>query len=93
MEKYCGLDQIQGNLDRYALRYGPLLMALVPGPDASDEVPRIVLTPEDLLGNLKLIEGGQLEFGIDPYPGFRYKPYWRVEGETFSCFPVVDPAA
>ena len=46
--KYTGLDQINGNLDRYSLLYGPILMALEGPLTGPDKVPQLASTPENL---------------------------------------------
>ena len=89
--KYTGLEQIRG-YDRYALMYGPVLMALVGELNGPGGVPHLVLEPEELPGALKPTAGRQLEWSIDGFPRYHFAPYWRVETESFTCFPLVQPA-
>ncbi len=87
--KYTGLDQINGNLDRYALLYGPVLMALKGDLNSPDKVPQIATTPADLPGILTPIPGNPLQFKVKGYPSYKYIPYWQVS-ETFTCFPIIN---
>jgi hypothetical protein len=89
--KYTGLDQIEGNYDRYALMYGPVLMALQGDLNGPGGVPQIAVAPDDLPGLLTPVEANPLEYNIKGYPGYRYVPYWKIDTESFTCFPVVQP--
>jgi DUF1680 family protein len=89
--KYTGLDQIEGNYDRYALMYGPILMALQGDLNGPGGVPQIPVAPDDLPGLLTPVGGDPLEYNIPGYPGYKYVPYWKLDTEPFTCFPVVQP--
>jgi hypothetical protein len=89
--KYTGLDQVEGNYDRYALLHGPVLMALQGELQGPGGVPRLAVAPEDLPGLLKPVDGKPLEYEVTGYPDYRYRPYWNIDTETFTCFPVVQP--
>jgi DUF1680 family protein len=86
---YTGMDQ-DPDRERYALLYGPLLMALV-GADDLD----IPFT--ELAGRLKPMgqpaDGGtgdtQLRFTVQGMPGVHYQPYWQIQDEVFTCFPTM----
>jgi hypothetical protein len=86
---YTGLDQIEGH-QRFALEYGPVLMALI-GSDSA------VLTAsgaraEAILERLKPDPFRPLHFNIDGHPQYKYVPYWQVLTEPFTCFPAIDLA-
>jgi hypothetical protein len=86
---YTGLDQIEGH-QRFALEYGPVLMALI-GSDSA------VLTAsgaraEAILERLKPDPFRPLHFNIDGHPQYKYVPYWQVLTESFTCFPAIDLA-
>lgn len=81
--KYTGLDQAPGNVDRYALLRGPILMAL------NDAHARIAADPAALPGLLNAVEGCPLEYEVRG-TACRFVPYWKVEGR-FTCFPLVQP--
>jgi hypothetical protein len=81
--KYVGLDQAADNVDRYALLYGPILMAL------GDPLGRIKAEPAELPGLLTPVEGKPLHFGVKG-TSYGFLPYWQVEG-GFTCFPMVQP--
>lgn len=86
---YAGLDQVEGNLDRYALQYGPVLMALCGELGGVGDVPRIAVSAAALPHLLQPVAGSPLEFMVRDYPGYRYVPYWTVDEEAFTCFPIV----
>jgi uncharacterized protein len=88
--KYSGLDQVNGNMDRYALIYGPLLMALQGPLNGPENVPQIVIKPADLPGLLTTIQNNPLQFNIKDYPSYKYVPYWQASG-AFTCFPIIKP--
>jgi DUF1680 family protein len=89
--KYTGLDQIEGNYDRYALMYGPVLMALQGDLNGPGGVPQIAVAPDDLPGLLTPVETNPLEYNIKDYPRYSYVPYWKIDTESFTCFPSVQP--
>ncbi len=99
MFAYTGVDQIAGGT-RHALMLGPVLMALVEHEeefkDETDEpFPRVRLIghPDKLVGRLRPLPGERLHFAIDGCPGHEYMPYWEIDGEYFSVFPVFQPLA
>lgn len=90
LTRYEGVDQMQGR-ERYALEYGPLLMAVLDAADA--EVIVISDTgPETLLSLLKPVPDRPLHFvlpaQINP-EDTRFVPYFEIESESFSCFPSI----
>jgi DUF1680 family protein len=90
LTKYEGSDQVQGRA-RYALEYGPLLMAALHAADAelliaSDKGPR------KLLAQLKPVREQPLHFVLpaDLNPAdTQFVPYFQIRDEPFSCFPIV----
>ena len=88
--KYTGLDQVNGNMDRYALLYGPILMALQGPLTGPDNVCQIGVAPTDLPELLTPVSDIPLYFNIRNYPAYKYVPYYQVS-ETFTCFPIVQP--
>lgn len=81
LHKYTGLDQDQRR-DRYALEYGPVLMALVGAAD-------LEITQRSLANRLSPIPGSPLHYGVAGYPGCKYIPYWQIQAEKFTCFPTL----
>ncbi len=81
LTRYAGADQDE-NGDRYALEYGPVLMALL-GATGLD------LAADGLLSRLMPREGRPLEFDVAGRPECTYLPYWQVQEEPFTCFPVL----
>lgn len=103
LTKYTGIDQIQGR-ERFALEYGPLLMAAVGAADAKLTVRR-ASSPQELLARLQSTADRQLSFTLsDPMTRvmadvageseIEFRPYFSVlTEESFSCFPVVETKA
>lgn len=89
LTRYEGLDKIEGH-QRFALEYGPVLMALI----GSDSAVLSVSGPrhEAILSHLQPDPFQPLHFNIDGHPQFKYVPYWQVVSEPFTCFPVIDLA-
>ena len=81
--KYTGLDQAAGNVDRYALLHGPILMAL------NDADGRIYSNPATLPNLLQAVASGPVHYQVKG-TAYRFVPYWQVEG-NFTCFPMVQP--
>lgn len=87
LAEYVGIDQIPGH-KRYSLTYGPLLYAAVGSGDAKLRATD-PSRPESLLHLLQPKPGAPLHFTVADNPGVEYMPYWQVDQEEFSCFPVV----
>jgi DUF1680 family protein len=81
LTQYTGLDQ-DADHDRYALRYGPVLMALEGGTDLDIPV-------ESLASQLQPAADQPLFFDVVGHPGYQYVPYWQVQTESFTCFPTL----
>lgn len=90
--RYTGLDQLEGNPDRVALLFGPLLMALVGAPQGEGRVPRVAASAEELPALLRRTAAGSLEFRVEGHQGYVYRPYVELQNENFTCFPVVEPS-
>jgi len=84
---YEGIEQVNG-VDRYALEYGPILMALMGGVDEIQGA-RLVLRPDDLAKHLQPITDRPLHFAITGDGQHEYMPYWQVEDQAFTCYPVI----
>jgi hypothetical protein len=90
LTRYTGLDKIEGH-ERFALEYGPVLLALVGSSSAVLKVPG-GKKHEEILQQIKQDPFRPLHFSIDGNPGFSYMPYWQVVTEPFTCYPVIDLA-
>lgn len=88
LTRYTGLDKIEGH-ERYALEYGPILLALVGSDNTVLKVPG-GSRAEDILSHIKPDPFRPLHFTIDGHPEFAYMPYWQVVSEPFTCYPVID---
>jgi hypothetical protein len=87
LTKYTGVDRLEGH-DRYYFEYGPLLMAAV---GAAETSLRLVASAgaEDLLGRLRRVSKDSLRFTA-PLLAVEWRPYYEVDAESFSCFPVIE---
>lgn len=85
LTKYTGEEQFPDR-DRFALEYGPLLMAYV---NIKGEKDNLALTADakKLIKSLKPVEGKPLHYRIDGIANFEYMPYFEVQDEPFTCFP------
>jgi uncharacterized protein len=88
LARYTGFDQIPER-PRFALEYGPILMAAVGPPDTVIRVQHGERY-EDLLPQLKPKPDQPLHFTIENNPEIEYMPYWQVERQSFTCFPGID---
>jgi len=90
LTRYTGIDKIEGH-ERYALEYGPILMALVGEDDAMLKL-TAAQKAEDILARIKEDPLRPLHFSIEGHPNLSYIPYWQVLTERFTCFPVIELA-
>ena len=81
LTRYIGLNQLPGR-ERYALSYGPLLMALVGATDLN-------LTVEKLPEALSPIENCPLHFAVRGYGDCHFQPYWTLGEQEMTCFPTL----
>ena len=92
LTRYTGVDKIADH-ERYALEYGPVLLAIIGAADARLVV-RNGQRPEDLVKQLKPKTAQPLHFTIDGDTVHEYIPYWEVPyKQSFTCYPIVDLAA
>ena len=84
---YTGTDQIPDH-QRYALEYGPILMAAVGSAEIWLRVKG--QRHEDLLNRLRPKAGQPLHFTVEHNPGIEFMPYWQVTDQPFTCFPVIE---
>jgi DUF1680 family protein len=84
--EYTGFDQSEDNKSRYALYCGPVLLALT-GNFTETEIPHLAFSPEALEQNL--IPQGNLRFKVKDHDIYRFIPYYAVQDEVFTCFPIL----
>ena len=77
--------------ERFALEYGPILMALTGSDNAVLKV-RAGGEHNAILKQLTADPDRPLQFRIGGHPDYVYIPYWSVLGEPFTCYPVIDLA-
>ena len=87
--RYAGLDAIPEH-DRYAFEYGPVLLAAVGPLDVKIPV-HIKHDPSRPREWLKPDPDRPLHFSVDGDTRHSFLPYWQVEDQTFTTFPVIEP--
>lgn len=88
LTQYEGAEQSDRS-PRYALQYGPVLMAAIGTPADRPEA-RFASTPQELMQNLKPKAGEPLHFTLANNADYQFVPYWEVSADqTFTCFPVM----
>lgn len=86
--KYQGLEQL-GQCDRYAIMYGPILMTMICNMDhTNNDAPVLNCDPQNYSTWLKRKNDKELKFIIENYPEYYFTPYWDVQEETFTCYPI-----
>jgi DUF1680 family protein len=84
---YTGQERTVGQ-ERFALEYGPILLALVGEVDEKGGA-RIPITEADLPRFLQPKPGQPLHFSIGGDDRHEYMPYWEVADQPFTCYPVM----
>ena len=87
LTKYTGLDKIEGH-DRYALEYGPILLAIAGSEDA--RLKARGASAEEFAKQLTPRFGQPLQFEIAGNPEHHYAPYFAIKNDPFTCYPVID---
>lgn len=85
LTKYTGAER-DPNHERYALEYGPILMAYVNMKGQKENL-TLPIIPEKLIKSIKTVEGKPLHFTVNGNNDFEYMPYLEVQDEPFTCFP------
>jgi hypothetical protein len=82
---YTGFDTIPYH-NRYAMEYGPILLALT----GKKEAPHIITGTSDLPDNLIPDAARPLHFRVANNAEYQFVPYWRLDSsQNFTVFPVV----
>jgi DUF1680 family protein len=85
MTRYEG-KEYDPNHERYALEYGPILMAYVSIKEQKENL-KLQTSQDKLIKSLKPIVGKPLHFTVNGNTAFEYMPYLEVQNESFTCFP------
>lgn len=85
---YQGMDKAETGNDRYALEYGPILMALVGQVDEKGNA-QIELASDDIIKRLKPIAGKPLHSSISGDTRHEYVPYYEIDNKSFTCYPEI----
>jgi hypothetical protein len=86
MTRYRGAEQ--DGTDRYALEYGPILMAVV-GKVNDQGYADIPMYANVLVKRLTPIAGQPLHYAIRGDSQHEYMPYWQVDQQVFTCYPTM----
>jgi uncharacterized protein len=84
LTRYTGSTEVAEH-SRYALEYGPILLAAVGAADVTLRVSH----PEALLDQLTPKPDQPLHFTIAKNESTVYMPYWMIKDQPFTCFPLV----
>ena len=87
--RYTGVDQIQ-NHTRYALEYGPILLAAAGPLDDSLRI-RINQSPDVPAAWLQAKPDAPLHFTVKDHPDCEFMPCWDLGQRTYTCYPIVEP--
>jgi len=87
--RYTGVHQIQ-NHNRYALEYGPILLAAA-GPLDDWLRIRIIQSPESPGDWLKAKPDQPLHFTVKDHPDCEFMPCWDLGRRTYTCYPMIEP--
>ena len=87
---YRGAQSGFNDGSHYALEYGPILMALVGKAGGQNAVNA---DPKQLSQVLRAIPGQPLHFEVVGNAPMKYQPYWEVQDEPFTCFPMLKKEA
>lgn len=87
VSEYAGADVIKG-CRRYAVEYGPILLAAV-GPVDRHGMIRLAHDPKEIHQWLKPIDKRPLSFEVEGDPAHQFMPYWQIQAETFFVYPVL----
>jgi len=86
--EYSGADAVKG-FCRCAIECGPLLLAVVGTPNFQGKYIRINQDPTDPSSWLVPVPGRPCHFTVKNHPEYRYIPYYQVQEEPFTCYPVI----
>ncbi len=67
--------------------------AVEASPDAAVWPVHLPVTADEIAQQLQAIPGRPLHFAIDGVPEFQYVPYFQINSESFTCFPVLKTPA
>ena len=84
---YEGADRVAGQ-ERYALEYGPILLALTGSVDEKLGA-TLAQDPRNLIKQLTPKPEQPLHFSITGDADHEYLPYWQVTNQVFTCYPVL----
>jgi len=90
LTRYEGAERVAGQ-ERYALEYGPILLAVVGSVDEKLGA-TLASSPGNLVKQLAPKPGQPLHFTIAGDAAHEYLPYWQVTDQVFTCYPVLSGA-
>ncbi len=84
MSKYEGEEEAYKG--RYALEYGPVLMAYVSMKGEKENI-SLQISPEKMIKSLNPVPAKPLHYSVNGLNDFEFMPYFEVQDEPFTCFP------
>jgi DUF1680 family protein len=85
LTKYTG-DEKFPDRDRYAVEYGPILMAYANLKGDKENI-NLPMETAKAVRTLKPVAGKPLHFSVEGITDCEFMPYFEVQNEPFSCFP------
>jgi DUF1680 family protein len=87
LTKYAGLTEDFKGKEAYATEYGPVLMGFA-GDRVKNGILNLPFTAGELASRLKPVAGKPLHFRIEGEDGIECLPYYEINTEQFTCYPV-----
>jgi len=86
---YTGLTQISP-FSRYAIEYGPILLAVTgPWDNSTDTVVIKGVDPINPASWLVPVPNQPLHFTIQGQEGYLYVPYFEISSQMFDVYPII----
>ena len=86
--RYEGSEKNYNDGQHYVLEYGPVMMAALNIGNPQKEI-SIRANAEKLVKSMKSIPGKPLCFSIEGNKDLQYRPYFELQDELFSCYPLI----
>jgi hypothetical protein len=85
LTEYAGVEKFPDR-KRFAVEYGPILMAYVNTAGNKDNI-NLPFETSKAVRSLKPVSGKPLHFSVEGVPDCEFMPYFEVQSEPFSCYP------
>jgi len=88
-EQYHGADEVPGHT-RYALLYGPILLAVVPQQLQGKAGASIAADAQQPTDWLSPLDDRPLHYAVVGRDDLVVMPYWQINAQAFTVFPTID---